>query len=90
MWAPPCLRGAVERGSAGRGSRASTGRFLHFQLFLSAAFLLLADGCEPLESGDREVEGAQLLTEVLDKGLGFLWNHSVDITEIDAEWNRNF
>lgn len=53
-----------------------------------AGFLLLADGSKPLEGRDREVQGAQLLPKVLDKGLGFLWNHFVDITEIDAEWNR--
>jgi hypothetical protein len=53
-----------------------------------AGFLLLANGGKPLESRDREVEGAQLLPKVLDKSLGFLWNHFVDITESDAEWNR--
>jgi hypothetical protein len=29
-----------------------------------------------------------LLPKVLDKSLGFLWNHFVDIAETDAEWNR--
>ena len=87
---PRCLRRATEGGvvSAGRGSRARASCFLHFRLFLMADFLLLADGGKALESRDREVQGAQLLPKVLDKGLGFLWNHFVDITEIDAEWTR--